>query len=68
LEQEMNYIHRLEADLKAANDKAAAMKEEIQDFKKHLLSTKFQNSDTERNDWIATADVLRRLEQILSAE
>lgn len=64
----MNHIHRLQADLKSAEDKLAAMKEEIQNFRRHLQSSKFQNTDTERNDWIATGDVQRWLDNILNAE
>jgi hypothetical protein len=64
----MNYIKRLEADLKAAQDKLAAMEEEIQSFRKHLQSSKFVNTETERNDWIAVADVQRHLDNIKNAE
>lgn len=65
----MNYIKRLEADLQTAEDKLAAMKEEIQNFRRHLQSSKFQNVEgQERNDWIATADVLRWLDNINNAE
>lgn len=64
-----NYINRLENDLKSAQDKLAAMQEEIQSFRKHLLSSKFQNVEgQERNDWIGTADVQRWLDNIVNAE
>lgn len=63
-----NYINRLENDLQAANDKLAAMKEEIQNFRRHLQSSKFVNTETERNDWIAVADVQRWLDNIVNAE
>lgn len=64
----MNYINRLEADLKAAQDKLAAQAEEIQNFRRHLQSSKFVNTETERNDWIAVADVQRWLDNINNAE
>jgi len=64
-----NYINRLENDLKAAQDKLAAMKEEIQNFRRHLQSSKFQNVEgQDRNDWIAVADVQRWLDNIVNAE
>ena len=64
----MNHIQRLTADLQTANDKVAAMKEEIIAFRAHLQSPKFQNTDTAQNDWIATADVQRWLTNIVNAE
>lgn len=64
----MNHITRLTNDLQAANDKLAAMKEEIAAFRKHLSSSKFVSTETERNDWIAVADVNRWLDNILNAE
>jgi hypothetical protein len=64
----MNYIKRIEADLQTAQDKLAAMKEEIHAFRKHLQSSKFVNTETERNDWISVADVQRWLDNIVNAE
>lgn len=64
----MNYIKRLEADLQAAQDKMAAMQEAMQEFRRHLQSSKFVNTETERNDWIAVADVQRWLDNINNAE
>jgi hypothetical protein len=49
-------------------DKIEAMKDEILAFRKHLQSAKFHNSDTAQNDWIATADVNRWLDNINNAE
>jgi hypothetical protein len=63
-----NYINRLEAEVKEANAKLAAMQEQIIAFRQHLQSSKFQNTETERNDWIATADVQRWLDLIRDAE
>jgi hypothetical protein len=69
LENVLNHIQRLQADLTAANDKIAAMNEALNDLRRHLLSAKFQTPQNgERADWIATADVLRWVENIKSAE
>jgi outer membrane murein-binding lipoprotein Lpp len=64
-----NYINRLEGEVKELNAKLAAMQEEIQNFRRHLQSSKFQNVEgQERNDWIAVADVQRWLDNIVNAE
>jgi molecular chaperone GrpE (heat shock protein) len=64
-----NYIVHLQNELKDANAKLAAMQEEIQNFRRHLQSSKFQNVEgQERNDWIAVADVQRWLDNIVNAE
>jgi outer membrane murein-binding lipoprotein Lpp len=64
-----NYINRLEGEVKELNAKLAAMQEEIQNFRRHLQSNKFQNVEgQERNDWIAVADVQRWLDNIVNAE
>lgn len=64
----MNHIKRLQADLQAAQDKLVAMEEAMQEFRRHLQSSKFVNTETERNDWIATGDVQRWLDTIKNAE
>ena len=64
----MNHIQRLQADLQTTTDKLAAMKEEIAAFRVHLASPKFQNTDKAQNDWIATSDVNRWLDNIQNAE
>ena len=64
----MNHIQRLQADLKDAQDRVAAMKEEIHAFRRHLSLPKFTNTDTAQNDWIAVSDVQRWLDNINNAE
>jgi len=64
----MNHIQRLQSDLQTANDKIAAMQYEIMSFRRHLQSSKFQNSETEQKDWIATSDVHRWLDNIQNVE
>ena len=61
----MTYIKKLQADLAAANERAANRNERIEEFRKHLDSAKFkQQSDGQRGDWIATKDVLEWLNYI----
>jgi hypothetical protein len=61
----MTYIKKLQADLTAANERAANRSERIEEFRKHLNSAKFQaQADGERADWIATKDVLEWLNYI----
>lgn len=59
----MNYIKQLQAQIVENDDAILRTKEAIQEFRAHLLSPKFQGVDTDgdRKDWIATADVLARL-------
>ena len=65
----MNHITRLTVERDEANAKLQSMAEQIESFRVHLLSAKFQGVDTDgdRKDWIATADVLRRLSDMQSA-
>ena len=66
----MNHIHRLQADLAAANARIAAMEAVAQEFKEILDMDKFKGVDSytgDRKDWIATGDVNRYLESIMSA-
>jgi hypothetical protein len=44
------------------------MKEEIMAFRRHLALPKFQNTEEAQNDWIATSDVQRWLDNIVNAE
>ena len=61
----MTYIKKLQADLAAANERAANRAERIEEFRKHLNSAKFQQqADGQRGDWIATKDVLEWLNYI----
>jgi hypothetical protein len=64
----MNHIQRLTSDLATAEAKIKAMQDEIAAFRVHLASSKFVNTETERNDWIAVSDVNRFLDNILNAE
>lgn len=69
----MNYIKQLEENQKNLAIKVAAMHQEISDFIIFLqTSPKFQNppehirqaNRIERKDWIATTDVINRLQEI----
>ncbi len=62
----MNYIKQLEADVAELNAVTFARVDRIQEFREHLLSSKFApvQSDGSRGDWIATKDVLRWLQYI----
>lgn len=57
----MNYIQQLKADVQANADLVMHLQQCIYDLKALMLSDKHQGvqSDGERNDWIASADVLR---------
>jgi hypothetical protein len=61
----MTYVKKLQADLQAANERAANRAERIEEFRAHLNSAKFQTqANGERADWIATKDVLEWLNYI----
>lgn len=61
----MNYIKQLEQDRLEACKKLANIMLEISDFQRFLHSEKFTGiSNGERKDWIATKDVLSRLQEI----
>ena len=60
----MNYIKQLQSEIADNADRAAR----AQEFREHLQSSKFgPQSDGSRDDWIATADVLRWLQYIETA-
>jgi hypothetical protein len=65
----MNYITRLQQENADKQNVIRAARIEIEEFRLHLLSAKFQGLDVDgtRKDWIATGDVLRRLESIMQA-
>ncbi len=63
----MNYIQTLQRELREANERADAAQALIAEFRAHLASAKFHSNETERRDWIATADVLNRLSDIRDA-
>jgi hypothetical protein len=64
----MNHIQRLQSDLNTAEQKLKAMEQAIAEFRVHLATPKFQNTDTEINAWIAVSDVNRWLDNIQRAE
>lgn len=63
----MNHIHQLQATrFEQAHTMARAVVE-LREFRAHLNSPKFgPQADGSRGDWIATADVLRRIETLLT--
>jgi len=62
----MKYINALEYSVKELTEKDNDIRERMDEFKAHLYSDKFINSDIERDrkDWIAVADVLRWINYI----
>lgn len=62
----MNYIKQLEEDRKNLALKVANIMIEISAFQAFLHSDKFTGFDSngDRKDWIATKDVLARLQEI----
>lgn len=64
-----NYIGILQNLVAEADARQAAALEALEDFRADVLSPKHQGTATDgtRNDWISTADVLRRLEEIRRA-
>lgn len=62
-----NYIHQLQDENATLNQTIANVMEEINRFKSFLASPKFQTQEgCERQDWIATGDVNRELDQLRS--
>ena len=57
----MNYIQQLQADNRSLEKHLEDKNQMIQDFKSHLLSSKFQG---EGNDYIQTQDVFNWLDAI----
>ena len=57
----MNYIHKLQADLQHEQAEYYAMKERVNELRRHIDLPKYQGVDLkgERNDWMAIADVAR---------
>lgn len=64
----MNYIKSLQAEIAQKNAQIAEAKETIQEFLAHLNGPKFTgvDSDGSRKDWISTADVIFRLQELRS--
>lgn len=64
----MNHIQRLTQERTELLTNRHIAIEDLQEFRAHLLSAKFQgvDADGDRKDWIATSDVLARLSSVLS--
>ena len=62
----MNYIKNMQASLSAANCNVDKVEGEITEFINFLHGPKFQSTEKERKDWIATGDVIMRLRNIIS--
>jgi hypothetical protein len=61
----MNHIHRLQNDIIERDRVLTERLDRTQEFRTHLLGSKFANSESgDRNDWISTQDVLRWLNYI----
>ncbi|MGT2457665.1 hypothetical protein ACU4GI_32705 [Cupriavidus basilensis] len=62
----MNFIKSLQQSNQIATARLAAYAEGIEGLRAHLLTPKFQGTDTDgsRKDWIAVGDVLRLLSEI----
>lgn len=63
----MNYILQLKQDLQANADLALALQESLREIKARALSPKHQGvaPDGSRNDWIASNDVVRWVDEAL---
>jgi hypothetical protein len=65
----MNYLKRLQADNAALIRRTALMRAELMALRSYVLTNrKFlgEDPDGSRRDWIATTDIARRVEEILS--
>jgi len=62
----MNYIKQLEQERSELQEIIIARAERVQEFREHLLSSKFAptQQDGSRGDWIAVADVFRWLQYV----
>lgn len=62
----MNYIQRLQSISEDRANRLEAMFAKVEELRQHLQSDKFKGQDVDgaRKDWIATADVLRWVEEI----
>jgi len=64
----MNHILKLQEENKALKLASQNAQEEIQLFLAHLCGPKFTGTENgERKDWIATGDVIIRLQEIRGA-
>lgn len=66
----MNHIQRLSAERDHARAALRGVTQALHAFRAHLLLPKFQGFDESgaRKDWIATSDVLARLQDIIAME
>jgi len=63
----MNYIAKLQQEIRELKEQRSIALVHLHDFKMHLASPKFQNREgEERKDWIVTSDVLRVIQQVQS--
>jgi len=60
----VNYIKQLQCDLQERDRVLTERLERTWEFRKHLTSSKFTNTESDRNDWISVADVQRWLTYI----
>lgn len=61
----MNFIKQLQAEFEESEQNAENTRQQIELFKAHLNSPKFQGVENgESKDWISTGDVLNWLEGI----
>lgn len=61
----MNHILKLQSENKTLATASQNAQEEIQLFLAHLHSAKFTGTENgERKDWIATGDVIARMQEI----
>lgn len=62
----LNYIQTLKTIVDERGERLAQLHERIEWMRSHLLSSKFcgEDLDGSRKDWIATADVLRFIEEL----
>jgi hypothetical protein len=63
----MNYIKRLEKDLKAAREEIDNTRSALRSFKGELETPKFVGveADGGRKDWMSTTDIADRLDAVL---
>lgn len=61
-----NYIQTLQTIAADRGERLTQLHERIESMRAHLLSSKFSGVDLDgdRKDWIATADVLRFIEDL----
>lgn len=65
----MNYIHQLQLENKQLTDDIKRANDQIESFKRLLMSPKHQGIDCDgsRSDWISSADTLAQVQLIRDA-